>query len=124
MGDFEDQLAASGMMPRQSDGAPTPGSRVNESMSKTTSTPTSDPPTDRDEILSILAEQIRSIHHRIDTYEVEGRADEQLLIKWTRTMAYLTGQYRKLIKDTDIDEMEEQLAVIEAAADLKGEMND
>jgi hypothetical protein len=75
--------------------------------------------TEREEILSILAAQVRSTRERIDDYDVEDHDDEQLLIRWTRTLGYLSGHYRQLMKDTDIDEMEEDLELLKAAAETK-----
>jgi len=81
-------------------------------------------PTDqseREEILGILADSIRETKGRIEDYNVVDHDDEQLLIRWTRTLGYLSGQYRKLLKDTDIDEMEEDLGLLKAAADVEDE---
>jgi hypothetical protein len=74
--------------------------------------------TEREEILSILARQIRAIDKRIEEYDIEESADEQTLIKWTRTLGYLSGQYRKLMKDTDIDEMEADLEFLKQAKEV------
>jgi hypothetical protein len=75
--------------------------------------------TEREEILSILAAQIRGTRERIDEYDVEDHDDEQLLIRWTRTLGYLSGQYRKLMKDTDLDEMEDELELLKAAKEKR-----
>lgn len=74
--------------------------------------------TEREEVLSILARQIRAIDERIQKYDIEEGADEQTLIKWTRTLGYLSGQYRKLMKDTDIDEMEADLEFLKQAKEV------
>ncbi len=68
--------------------------------------------TGRDAILSTLEETIDDVHKRIQTREVETVEDEQMLIKWHRTLGYLSGQHRKLMKDTDIDEMADELELL------------
>lgn len=74
--------------------------------------------TEREEVLSILARQIRAINERIQEYDIKESPDEQTLIKWTRTLGYLSGQYRKLMKDTDIDEMEADLEFLKQAKEV------
>lgn len=68
---------------------------------------------DRDEILSILEEAIHDVRARTISREVETPEDERLLINWYRTLGSLTGQYRKLRKDRDLDEMEEELELLQ-----------
>lgn len=75
-------------------------------------------PTEREEISSILAARIRAIDERLEEPDAEAEMDEELQIRWTRTLGYLTGQYRKFMKDTDIDELEENLELIEEARDV------
>ncbi|WP_115864080.1 hypothetical protein [Halorussus litoreus] len=74
--------------------------------------------TEREQVLSILADQIRSLDDRIDDYEIENSDDERMLIRWTRALGYLSGQYRKLMKDEDIDEMEADLDLVKAAQEV------
>lgn len=73
----------------------------------------------RDEVLSILEASIHDVSDRIESREVTTPEDEQLLIKWYRTLGTLAGQYRKLQKDTDIDEMEEDLELLEEVTNLE-----
>lgn len=68
---------------------------------------------DREEILSILEEAIHDVRARTISREVETPEDERLLINWYRTLGSLTGQYRKLRKDRDLDEMEEELELLQ-----------
>lgn len=75
--------------------------------------------TDREEMGELLAERIRSINERIEAYEADDDADEQLLIKWNRALAQLVGQYRHLKKDADLDRMEERLESIEDLKELQ-----
>ncbi|WP_049898909.1 hypothetical protein [Halococcus agarilyticus] len=78
-----------------------------------------DSPSEREAILGILADQIREIDDRLDD-EVDPNDLEaqRMQVKWTRTLGYLAGQYRKLMKDTDIDELEEDVELLETVAGL------
>lgn len=75
--------------------------------------------TDREEVLSILEDAIHDVRDRTKEREVETPEDERMLIKWYRTLGTLSGQYRMLQRDTDIDEMEEDLELLQEAAELE-----
>lgn len=73
----------------------------------------------RDAVLTMLSETMRDISEDL-SIDGEARPEEQeLQIKWTRTLAQLAGQYRLLKRDTDVDEMSEELGLLKEAADLK-----
>ena len=73
---------------------------------------------EREEILETLAERIRTIQTHLEESDPDPNDLEaqRLQIKWTRTLGYLAGQYRKLMKDTDLDEMGEDLELLQEAA--------
>lgn len=75
--------------------------------------------TDREEVLDLLADTIESTQDRIDDFEAETIEEQELLIKWIRTLGYLSGQYRKLLKDSDFDELQEDVGLLETVAGLK-----
>jgi hypothetical protein len=69
---------------------------------------------DRDEIRAILADTIRALDRAIDD---EPPADPDAEGRWLqrmRTLGRLAGEYRKLEKDRDLDEMAEELALLQA----------
>lgn len=70
---------------------------------------------DREELLAILKDAIHDVRDRTTSREIKTLEDERILIKWYRTLGTLTGQYRKLQKDTDIDEMQEELELLQNA---------
>lgn len=74
---------------------------------------------DREEVLSILEDAIHDVRNRTKEREVETAEDEQMLIKWYRTLGTLSGQYRMLQRDTDIDEMEAELELLRKGSDLR-----
>lgn len=69
--------------------------------------------TDRDEMLTLLAELIHDVRDHIRSYEVDSPEDERLLIRWHRTLSTLLREYRLLQKETDIDEMEENMELLQ-----------
>lgn len=74
--------------------------------------------TDRERVLHLLVDTIDSTHGRINDFEAETTEEQELLIKWIRTLGYLSGQYRKLLKDSDLDELQEDVGLLETVAGL------
>ena len=74
----------------------------------------STPRTDREAVLERLADTIELTHDRVESLEIDSHEDQELQIKWIRTLGYLSGQYRKLLKDEDLDEMAEELELLQA----------
>jgi hypothetical protein len=70
--------------------------------------------TDREAVLERLADTIELTHDRVERPEVDSHEDQELQIKWIRALGYLSGQYRKLLKDEDLDEMAEELELLQA----------
>lgn len=60
----------------------------------------------------MLEEAINDVSDRAKSRTVETPEDEQMLINWYRTLATLSGKYRMLQKDTDIDEMQEEMDIL------------
>lgn len=71
--------------------------------------------TDREAILAILEEAIHDVRNQATNHESDTLEDEQMQIKWYRTLGTLAGQYRMLQRDTDIDEMEAELELLQKA---------
>jgi len=80
-----------------------------------------DSPSEREAILSILAERIRAVDDRLNRLDEEVDPDDleaqRMQDKWTQSLGYLAGQYRKLTNDTDIDELEEDVELLQEIAD-------
>ena len=64
----------------------------------------------REAILAMLEETIADIHQR--RRDADAEADDDLQIKRARTVGYLANQYRKLRMDRDLDEMQDELALL------------
>lgn len=90
-------------------------------MNKRKSNPSTTKTSDREQIQQQLADRIDFIDDRIAAVLADDDVDEEVLIRWVRAQGYLAGQYRKLMKDTDIDEMQEELSLLKEVHDLEGE---
>ena len=78
-----------------------------------------EPQTDRDEIQSLLADRIRALDAAIDAHDPDGLDEKKLQVRRNQVVGYLVNQYRKLLKDTDLDEMEDELAFLQEAVDVR-----
>ena len=90
-------------------------------MAKSTGSHDTDGPPDRDDVLSSLSETMGVVSERIADSDPETPEEERLLIRWVRTQGYLAGQYRRLKADTDLDEMEDSLELLDRAQAFRGD---
>jgi len=67
----------------------------------------------RDEILELLEDGIAEAHEKVTSGRVYNPENEKVRIQWIRALAYASGQYRQLMKDRDLEEMQERLERIE-----------
>lgn len=75
-------------------------------------TPAPDPSPDRDELLSILAANVRALDAVIDSEPADSPDEERIRLQQLRTLASLVAEYRKLKKDCDLDEMAEEIDLL------------
>ncbi|MDG5820200.1 hypothetical protein [Natronococcus sp. A-GB7] len=75
--------------------------------------------TDREKILETLAETIDDTQDRIDPLAADSPEEQALQIKWIRALGYLAGQYRKLLKDEDLDVLEEEVGLLKTVSGLE-----
>ena len=68
---------------------------------------------DREEMLELLEDGIREAHQKVESGRVYDAENEKVRIQWVRALAYAVGQYRQLVKDKDIEEMNERLDRLE-----------
>ena len=77
----------------------------------------SDPTTERDEIRSLLADNIRALDERITQARTEGLSTdtEPLQLRRLRATAQLAREYRLLARDADVDEVEADVDLLREA---------
>lgn len=67
----------------------------------------------RDAILEMLKEGMNDLSAAIETAEPAPPKEEKLQLRRYHELGYLANQYRKLQHDTDLDEMNERLDLLE-----------
>ena len=72
----------------------------------------------RDEILELLEDGIAEAHEKVTSGRVYNPENEKVRIQWIRALAYAAGQYRQLMKDKDLEEMEQRLQRIEEQQEI------
>lgn len=80
--------------------------------------PADDEQSSRDEILAMLKAEMDALHNRTMTADPDSPEAEKLQLKRVRALGSLANQYRKLKRDTDIDEMEERMEFLEKRRDV------
>lgn len=75
----------------------------------------------REEILALLKEGMDEVSAAVAATDPTTTEEEKLQLRRYHELGYLANQYRKLQRDTDLDEMEEELALIEQAREVKDE---
>lgn len=74
-------------------------------------------PPERDEIRALLANTIEMAHDQIDPDGADTLDDQRIQISWARAVGSLTGQYRRLVKDEQLDELREEADLIQHVLD-------
>ena len=69
----------------------------------------------REHLLELLEGALDEAHRKAESGRVYDAENEKVRQGWFRTLGYLTGQYRQLLNDRDLEEMEERLEALEAA---------
>ena len=72
------------------------------------------PTDDRERMLELLEDGIKEAHYKISSGRITDVENEKVRVKWIRALAYSVGQYRKLRKDADIDELESRIERLES----------
>lgn len=70
---------------------------------------------DREEVLDLLEDALREAHRKVESGRVYDAEAERVRIKWVRAVGYLSDQYRKLLRDDDLEEFDERLTKLERA---------
>ncbi|RBI58309.1 hypothetical protein DMJ13_27315 [halophilic archaeon] len=70
---------------------------------------------ERDEVLSMLEDGLEEAHRKVESGRVYDAENEKVRQGWFRTLGYIAGQYRQLMKDKELEEMNERLERLENA---------
>lgn len=64
---------------------------------------------DRDAVLRLLEDLVREAYDKAKNGRVRDAENERVRQGWFKTVGYLAGQYRQLVKDEDLEELQEDL---------------
>jgi len=78
---------------------------------------------DRDEVLNMLEDGLEEAHRKVESGRVYDAQNEKVRQGWFRSLGYLAGQYRQLMKDKDLEEMNERLKRLEEAQAVDEDQN-
>jgi hypothetical protein len=78
-------------------------------------------PENRDDVIQILLRVIGDLAMRIDNQNPETTDEHQLYLDQVRTLGQLAGQYRLLSRDTELDEMQDKLELLQETNAVQSE---
>lgn len=64
---------------------------------------------ERDKILELLSESIKNIKHKIDNGRIKDEKKEKLKIEQYRSLVYSCNTYNSILKDKQLDDLDNQL---------------
>lgn len=67
----------------------------------------------REEILALLKDGMDAVQADIEAAEPATTAEQRLQLRRYHELGYLANQYRKLQRDTDLDEMHDRIELLE-----------
>jgi hypothetical protein len=70
---------------------------------------------DRDKLLNMLSEIVKTQHYKIKNGRIRDVKNEKLKLESVRGLAYLCSVYNGILKDRDLSDIEKRLEVLENA---------
>ncbi|MFP4006115.1 MAG: hypothetical protein ACLFUR_05305 [Candidatus Hadarchaeia archaeon] len=70
-------------------------------------------PPSRKQLLRHLDVALKEALHKIENGRIRKPENERVRVKWIRSLGYLVGQYRRLLKDRDLEELAERVEKLE-----------
>lgn len=74
----------------------------------------------REKVIEKLESAINDLETAIESANPESHKEQKLQLKRYHEIGYLANQYRKLKRDTDLDDMAEDLAMLKEGDDEGG----
>lgn len=69
---------------------------------------------DRDAVLRLLEDLSREAYDKAKNGRVRNAQNERVRQGWFKTVGYLAGQYRQLVRDEELEEMADQIEQLKA----------
>ena len=70
---------------------------------------------DRDKLLNMLSEIVKSQHFKITKGRIRDAKNEKIRLENVRVLAYLCSVYNGILKDRDLSDIEKRLEALENA---------
>lgn len=67
---------------------------------------------DREEVLDRLEDVLEEAHRKAINGRVRDAENEKVRQGWMKAVGYLAGQYRQLIRDKDLEELQEEIEAL------------
>lgn len=64
---------------------------------------------DREEVLDRLEDVLDEAHRKAINGRVRNAENEKVRIQWIKAVGYLAGQYRQLVRDKDLEELQAEI---------------
>lgn len=64
---------------------------------------------DREEVLDRLEDVLEEAHRKATNGRVRDAENEQVRIRWIKAVGYLAGQYRQLVRDKDLEQLQAEI---------------
>jgi hypothetical protein len=71
----------------------------------------------------MLDDGIREAHRKVENGRVYDPENEKVRQGWLRTLGYLAGQYRQLMKDKELDDLREEVELLKEAQGVSANSN-
>lgn len=74
---------------------------------------------DREAVLILLEDLIHQAYDKAKNGRVRNAKNEKVRQGWFKTVGYLAGQYRQLVKDEDLEELQEEVELLKTVAGVE-----
>ena len=74
----------------------------------------------REAILEMLVDAMEELGRQLETADMDATDEAQLYLQQVHELGYLANQYRKLKRDTDLEEMAGEIELLRDDTDANG----
>ncbi len=72
---------------------------------------------DREDVLDLLEDVMEEAHRKAINGRVRDAENEKVRIQWIKAVGYLAGQYRQLVRDKDLEELQAEIEALKEHQD-------
>jgi len=71
----------------------------------------------REDVLDLLEDVMEEAHRKAINGRVRDAENEKVRIQWIKAVGYLAGQYRQLVRDKDLEELQAEIEALKEHQD-------